>query len=126
MKRLLFSFFFIMAFSSKSQEIVRYQGKAEPVEFSVSPNQYFVTFKKENKDAIQHNALKFTKLSETTAVVTMTKDVRDFVRRKASVAQRFNDQVERIEPVLIYKWEVPEEEKWLKGSSTYLLKNLFV
>lgn len=102
MKKLLLSLLIITQSSLWAQEIFRFQTKSEFIEFSVSQEQYFVTFQKENKNSIHNKTLKFIPFSETSALVLITKSAQPFAKRKTVVMQQFNNQIERIEPVLLY------------------------
>ncbi|MCU0420674.1 MAG: S8 family serine peptidase, partial [Cyclobacteriaceae bacterium] len=103
MKNLLLPFLLFVPLLSSAQELFWYQNKDETVEFVVSQDEYFVSFKKEDKTIVQNKAIKFTALSETTAVILTEKDTRSFEERKATIAKQFNDQVNGVEPVLVYE-----------------------
>jgi subtilisin family serine protease len=87
---------------ANSQEKLSYSTKTGSFEFTISPENYYVTFEKGEKEFIQQKARQFTLLSETFGFVTTSIDTRDFADRRITIAREFGNLLDRIEPVLIF------------------------
>ena len=103
MKNKFFLACLVMTCPLKAQEMLSYKIDNGFIEFGVSNSQYFVSFQKGNEKSIQNIALKFTKVTDTTALITLHKSVENFEIRKAKVSGEFENHLKRIEPVLLFK-----------------------
>lgn len=103
MKKLLLLPTLLMCVFCSAQEVLTYRNQNETYSFQVSHDEYYITFNTGNKESIERLSKKFTELSASTALIKTEKTRLNFNERKAGLANEFNDQLQRIEPVLI--WE---------------------
>lgn len=86
-----------------SQESINYHHKSEIIEFQVSKNCYYTTFKQERKEVIKKISKEFTQVSDSSALINIEGDtLYDFNTRKAIVTQKIGSIISKIEPVLIF------------------------
>jgi|GEM_PF-733532 len=103
MKILLLIPALLTAFICSAQEVLTYCNQNENHSFRISQDEYFVTFDARKKESVARLAAKFTTLSEGTALIKTGKTTLDFKGRKRAIESEFSNQLEKIEPVLI--WE---------------------
>ncbi len=104
MKNLFLLLAFFTSFSLNAQETLIYQNEGKPIKLQVSKDQYYVIFKKENKEAIKRKVKEYIEISGVSALIKIEVDSQNvFEARKPLIAQKFETQLQQIEPVLTYE-----------------------
>lgn len=83
-----------------AQETLTYCNQ-ENYTFHISKNQYFIFFEKEPKETVERGIKKFTKVSDSTALITLEENALDFNTGKSTVTKRLNNELRSTEPVLV-------------------------
>ena len=88
-----------------SQEKLKYNTNGQSIEFEISKNQYYIKFKPDKKTIIKNKIdLKTViPINENTALTTSNESSLNFKKGKSKTLEDFDYQIEKVEPVLIYK-----------------------
>ena len=114
-----------------SQEKLKYNTNGQSIEFEISKNQYYIKFKPDKKTIIKNKIdLKTViPINENTALTTSNESSLNFKKGKSKTLEDFDYQIEKVEPVLIYKdgvKQVCNEEIIIQISNQSYLKKLFM
>ncbi|WEK19818.1 MAG: S8 family serine peptidase [Candidatus Pedobacter colombiensis] len=105
MKKLLLIIVFLSSLNLYAQEKLSFKVKESVVEFSISPNEYYVEFSEVSREkALQKLSLtKHIPIAKNAELVTFNDLLqKEFSNRRTAIAGRFSGLLTRIEPVLIY------------------------
>ena len=96
----------LFTFSTFSQETVKYKdSKNSLIEFKVSANEYFIKIDNPKKQSFlkDKSITKTTKVSENSYIIKSEFALGNYKNRKTKLFQKFNNNISKVEPVLIYK-----------------------
>lgn len=105
-KYILFPIIMLFTFSTFSQETVKYKdSKNSLIEFKVSANEYFIKIDNPKKQSFlkDKSITKTTKVSENSYIIKSEFALGNYKNRKTKLFQKFNNNISKVEPVLIYK-----------------------
>jgi hypothetical protein len=103
MKRILSCLFLIASVNSYAQEKLSYQSPSGIIEFQVSVTEYYVRFKKDDKEAISSGSKTFSEISESSAIIKIEETSSTFTAAQSIIGTKFQGKVLATEPVLVYK-----------------------
>ncbi|MBB5438185.1 subtilisin family serine protease [Pedobacter sp. AK017] len=123
MKKLLLIIILLSSFALYAQEKLSYKVKESTIEFSISPNEYYIEFSEVNKEKTLQklSSTKHTQIGKNAELITLTNlPQKDFSNKKAAIVDTFNGLLTRIEPVLIYS---DSTKQICKGELIIKIKN---
>ena len=103
MKRILFWLFLIVPVVSQAQEKLSFQSASGIVEFQISSTEYFVKFRKEDRQAISKVSKDFSLISESSALIKIEESPSNFTIAQSLINIRYQGQILASEPVLVFR-----------------------